>query len=87
MNCRVTQSATRESDPDFVRTIWTGELGPLPEGRPAEQQVDVTFMYDANQVMQCAFVDVASGVKQEVSLGLTSGDPSSGRDLDKFRVS
>lgn len=87
VNCHVTQSATRESDPDFVRTIWTGELGPLPEGRPAEQQVDVTFMYDANQVMQCAFVDVASGIKQEVSLGLTSGDPSSGRDLDKFRVS
>ncbi len=86
VECAVTQSATRESDPDFVRTIWTGELGPLPPDRPSEQQIDITFSYDTNQVMQCAFVDVATGIKQEVSLGLTGGE-TAGRDLDKFTVS
>lgn len=86
VDCTVTQSATRESDPDFVRTIWTGELGPLPPNRPVGQQIDVTFAYDANQVMQCAFVDVASGIRQEVSLGLNEAK-SDAPDLDRFRVS
>ena len=88
VECIVTQSATRESDPDFVRKIWEGELGPLPPGRPMEQQVDVTFTYDANQVMQCAFVDVASGIRKDISLGLTeSASTGPKRDLDKFQVS
>ncbi len=86
VDCVVTQSSTRESDPDFVRTIWSGELGPLPPNRPSHQQIDVHFSYDTNQVMQCSFVDVESGIKQEVALGM-SESPSAGIDLDKFTVS
>lgn len=85
VDCDVTQSATRESDPDFVRVIWSGSLGPLPPDRPADQAIEVTFSYDANQVMQCSFVDVATGIKSEVSLGMDGDGPS--RDLDKFTVS
>ncbi len=86
VDCVVTQSSTRESDPDFVRTIWSGDLGPLPPNRPSDQQIDVHFSYDTNQVMQCSFVDVATGIKQEVSLGM-SESPGVGIDLDKFTVS
>lgn len=80
VECVVTQSVTRESDPDFVRTIWRGELGPFPAGRPANQQIDVTFSYDANQVMHCAFTDVASGMTREVSLGLGGGERAGSND-------
>ncbi len=86
VECVVTQSATRESDPDFVRTIWSGTLGPFPPDRPTEQKVEVTFSYDVNQVMQCSFVDVGTGMRQEVSLGMAESDASS-RDLDQFTVS
>jgi molecular chaperone DnaK (HSP70) len=86
VQCTVTQSATLETDPDFVRIIWEGELGPLPPGRPSEQPIDITFSYDANQVMQCAFVDVASGTRKEVSLGM-AGSSSTNVDVDKFTVS
>jgi molecular chaperone DnaK len=85
VECTVTQAATRESDPEFVRTIWEGKLGPLPANRPSGQQIDVTFSYDANQVMECSFTDVATGTKEEVSLGLTEGQTSN-RDLEKFQV-
>jgi molecular chaperone DnaK len=85
VECTVTQSVTREFDPDFVRRIWSGELGPLPAGRDANQQIDVTFSYDANQVMHCAFVDVATGLSQEVSLGL--GGSSNATGDDRFRIS
>lgn len=86
VDCTVTQSSTRESDPDFVRRIWQGELGPLPDNRPANQQIDVTYSYDENQVMHCVFVDVASGTRKEISLGITA-DKATGRDLDRFTVS
>ena len=62
VDCSVTQSSTRESDPDFVRVIWQGQLGPLPPNRPAEQEVKVSFSYDANQIMRCSFTDVATGL-------------------------
>jgi molecular chaperone DnaK (HSP70) len=73
VECRVTQSATRELDPDFVRVIWSGELGPLPAGRPPNMEIRVTYSYDRNQVMHCAFEDVSSGLKRTVELGLDSG--------------
>ena len=68
----VTQSATREDDPDFVRTIWEGSLGPLPEGRPANMEIRVTYSYDTNQIMHCRFEDVASGLTKEIDIGVKS---------------
>ena len=66
----VTQSATAEDDPDFVRVIWTGELGPLPAGRPSGQPIVVKYSYDANQVMHCTFTDAGTGLSKEVDLSL-----------------
>ena len=68
MDARVTQSATREEDPDFVRIIWDGALGPFPEGRPANMEILVTYSYDVNQIMHCRFVDVGSGLTREVDV-------------------
>jgi molecular chaperone DnaK len=70
VDCRVTQASTRETDPDFVRVIWSGFLGPLPPGRPPGMEMKVTYSYDKSQIMHCVFVDVASGVRQQVRLGL-----------------
>ena len=87
VRCRVTQSATAETDPDFVRVIWDGELGPLPEGRQANMEIRITYSYDVNQIMHCLFEDVASGTKQEATIGFkqtSSAQTKSG--VEKFLV-
>lgn len=81
VRCDVTQSSTRESDPDFVRIIWEGELGPLPDGREPNCEVQVTFAYDENQIMRCSFEDVESGITQEVEIGIT-GTATDTSDLE-----
>ena len=87
VNCRVTQSATLEVDPDFVRVIWDGELGPLPPGRPESMEIRVTYGYDANQVMHCVFEDVASGLKREVELGIkVASDDREDAGIERFLV-
>lgn len=75
---RVTQSATDEDDPDFVRIIWEGRLGPFPEGRPAEQPILVRYSYDANQVMHCTFTDVGTGISKEVDLSFADSKAAKG---------
>jgi len=83
VHARVTQSATAEDDPDFVRIIWEGELGPLPEGRPAGQPILVRYSYDSNQVMHCTFTDVGTGISKEVDLSFAdSEDMSNGFSVE-----
>lgn len=85
VRCTVTESSAPESDPRFVKTVWEGDLE-LPPGRPAEQEIQVTFAYDANQIMKVSFMDVASGKKTTQDLSYAeSGDATVG-DIDKFLV-
>jgi molecular chaperone DnaK len=84
--CRVTQSPAEETDPRWVTKVWEGQLGPLPEGRPAGQEIRVTFSYDSNAVLKCHFRDVASGVETDVSLDLRSQTGSAAVDIDQFLV-
>lgn len=87
VDCRVTQSATRESDPDFVRIIWDGALGPLPPNRPAQMEIRVTYGYDTNQIIHCLFEDVATGLKKEIQIGLKSESiASTSGGVEKFLV-
>lgn len=87
VDCRVTQSATRETDPDFVRIIWDGALGPLPPGRPAQMEIRVTYSYDTNQIMHCLFEDVASGLRHEIDIGLKGDAEALDADgVEKFLV-
>lgn len=86
VHCTVTEANSPETDRRFVRMIWEGELGPLPEGRAAGQQVDVTFAYDSNQVMQCTFTDVESGQSEEVDLSMATASEADDFDIEKFTV-
>ncbi len=83
--CRVTEANSAETDPRFVKIIWEGNLN-LPPGRPAGQQIDVSFAYDDNQVMRCAFVDVATGKRSDVDLSMRKAGDDGDLDIDKFIV-
>ena len=85
VNCRITQSKGKETDPRWVSTIWTGELA-VPGGRPAGQTIQVTFKYDESGMMHCSFLDVASGKKTDVSLAVTSATKTPSEGIDKFTV-
>ncbi|MDD0854273.1 Hsp70 family protein [Halobacteriovorax sp. GB3] len=85
VNCKVTESSTIETDPKFVKIIWEGNLE-LPPNRPEGQKIDVTFSYDENQIMQCSFVDVATGKKTSVDLTMVSTENFDDNKIDKFLV-
>ena len=91
VNLSVTESPRHMEDPNFVKTIWTGELD-LPEGRPSNQPIEVTFGFDDSQMMHCSFKDVNSGETEKVDLRRGTGDSSGdggdssgdGIDIDEF---
>ena len=85
INCTVNESNVEETDPDFVKKIWEGNLK-LPEGRPAGQQVNVTFTYDENQTMKCSFLDVSSDKKTEIDLSIDNNNSKSEVDINDFKV-
>ena len=62
VECEITECGEPESDPQFVKVIWKDMLT-LPAGRKAGCEIKVTYAYDDNQIMQCAFVDVESGAR------------------------
>jgi len=83
--CKLTESSAPETDPKFVKIIWEGELE-LPSGRPANQQIDITYSYNENQTMECSFVDVASGRKLTVDMEMASTSDAEGDSIEKFIV-
>ena len=85
IDCTVNESNVEETDPDFVKKIWEGNLK-LPEGRPAGQQVNVTFTYDENQTMKCSFLDVSSDKKTEIDLSIDNNSSKSEVDINDFKV-
>ena len=70
VNIRITESRAPETDPNFVNIIKEDYLK-LPSGRPAGQEINVTFSFDDSQVMHCKFVDVATGEKTTVEVNRT----------------
>ena len=86
VKCVVTESSAEETDPDFVKKIWEGNLGDLPPGRPAGQKVQVTFSYDENQTMKCSFLDVNSQKKREVDFHFDNENIKAKIDIDEFKV-
>ena len=81
----VTESESSESDPRFANVISGGELK-VPPGRPKGQKIEVTFSYDANQMMHVKFLDVESGKEVNISLSMTSSEGKETEDIDKFIV-
>jgi molecular chaperone DnaK len=85
VGCEVTESTAPETDPRFVKMIWQGKLE-LPPGRPDNQEIIVTFAYDANQVMKCSFEDVGTGRKQEIDISTRATQASDTSEIDQFLV-
>lgn len=85
VDCQVTESTSPETDPRFVKVIWNGELE-LPSGRPANQEIKVTFAYDENQIMKCSFADVSTGKETKIDLSMTASKAEDSDEIDKFLV-
>ena len=85
VNCKVTESTAAETDPRFVNIIWEGSLD-LPSGRPANQEIKITYSYDDNQVMKCSFVDVGTGKETKIDLSIATLDSDAENEVGKFIV-
>ena len=64
---RITESMNDETDPDFVKVIYQGELTELPLVTD-DSEIKVTYSYDTNGVMQCAVLDILSGKTLDVQI-------------------
>lgn len=84
INCTITESKSPETNPKFVKVIHEEELE-LPPGRPAEQEVQITYSYDENQIMHATFKDVESGNETQITLS-RAGAGASTSEIDKFLV-
>ena len=84
INCTITESKSPETNPKFVKVIHEEDLT-LPPGRPAGQEVEVTFAYDENQMMVCTFKDVESGKQKDISISKAAAN-STGSEIDRFLV-
>jgi molecular chaperone DnaK len=69
----VTITQGEDTDPAYVNRIATHSLE-LPPDRPAERPIQVTYSYDLNQRMHCAFRDIESGRLLELDFSLDEGD-------------
>ena len=65
LRLQITQSATREIDPDFVNVIYDEDVGPLPPPRGTCQPVDITFIYDKEQRIhiECEIADTGKTIR------------------------
>ena len=85
IHCQITQSGRNETDPKFVNVIWEGDLD-IPSGRPAGQEVRITFSYDENQIMKCSFLDVNSGRQKSIDLNMDKKNKIEEKEIEKILV-
>ena len=81
LECQITQG--EDLDPEFVNTL-ASEVMELPPDRPAQQEVAVTFSYDANGRMSCDFHDVASGQRKHFDLDMNESNETHGASGPSF---
>ena len=81
VNISVTQGEGK--DPDFVDVVANLKIQ-LPPNRPADQEIEFTYTYNASGRMHCIFKDVESGKTEEVDIHL--GDETSSTTVDSFTV-
>lgn len=85
VNCQLTEYPYDEEDADLVPVKLSEELA-LPPGRPAGQEIRVTYSYDVNQVIHCEFLDVASGRKASFQVEPGRGGSNSSFNIDDFVI-
>ena len=72
VSCMMTESDRAEASLGMVTTLEKRVL-PLPPGRPAGQEIRVTYRYDENQVLHGDFEDVETGETISLRNDLTRG--------------
>jgi len=82
VDCTITQSGVEETDPQFVTTIWQGDLD-IQGGRPAGQEIKVTFSYSEDGKMKASFLDVGSGKVKDIDLDI---DAEKNVDIDNLDI-
>jgi len=86
VSCTVTSSANDETDPRFAKIEWEGKLE-LPSGRPAGQEIKVTFGIQEDNRLTASFLDVETGKQINIDLDINRKSlDKSNADLDKFKV-
>ena len=82
VKCTVTQSSVEETDPQFVTIIWEGELE-IKGGRPAGQEIKVTYSYREDGKMRASFLDVGSGNTKDIDLSI---DHHAKQNIDELDI-
>ena len=85
IDCVITSSSSNETDPKFVTIEKEAELK-LPPDRPAGQEIQITYSFDDNGLMQASFKDVESGKEKNMEISPTGGSKSGSNKIDKFTV-
>lgn len=95
IECKVTECKERDTPLQFVHEIGRFTFN-LPAGRPAGQDIRVTYEYTANQMLVATFLDVSSGkeITEEFRMIPDDNDPhegspaptASGVNIDDFLV-
>ena len=85
IRCTVTESTQNEKDPEFVNIIWEGNLD-LGAETKAGQEIEVTFGFDDNQIMNCSFKDTETGKSSKVELNTTKDEGRSNADIESILV-
>ena len=78
VNCRVTQSTHEETNINYVSIEWEGALDGLPSGRPAGQEIEVTYSFNESEQMGCTFKDTASGVEKSITISVSAAQIEDG---------
>ena len=84
IDCKITESKSAETNPKFVKEIWSGTLS-LPADRPTQQEIQITYSYDENQMMRASFKDMVSGKETLANIAL-GGEQRESSDINKFLV-
>ncbi len=89
VKCTVTESKIEETDPQFVNTLWEGNLE-IEGGRPAGQELKFTYSFTESGTMNASFLDVGSGNTKELDLYVGVGEKKEQTpneiDIDQFKV-
>ena len=85
VKCRITSSMGLQTDPTFVNIEWDGELS-LPSGRPAGQEVKITYSFDDNGTMHASFIDVETGKETKTTLSKIAVSKAESNKIDQFTV-
>jgi len=84
INCEITKSKSPETNPKFVSIIHTEEFT-LPDNLPAQEEIQITYSYDENQIMHANFKHVNSGKELNVNMSM-SGKEVTSSEIEKFLV-